>query len=298
SERNNLLEHYVPSSDTLCAHLEETRAVIGGFAALSFLLRDSSMRPPTLEIYVASPHANHLIQLLEDDIEMDLDIQHVLNRRSHSASLPCHVRRATTFLTTRGRSITIYTSVSDSALDPIAARQCSALINWISPFIFACAYPTLTFQRRSLARAPSKTPLDISSQSDYTSLLRHGFDIRAEPSAWREYERRAYTSQHTWRQPCVRDLFLCPEQGRYFGDPGSLVTMFDLTAMDVDNLRRRREHPYAISVAWRLPSSRRPCASACGTYDPILPEGLRTFPVILVENTLRLRTVYLSYPSM
>lgn len=69
-----LLRHYVDVPDALLGHMSTTGALIGGLAALSFLLRDRSMRPPSLDIFVALQEAEYLEILLGRDVTRGMQL--------------------------------------------------------------------------------------------------------------------------------------------------------------------------------------------------------------------------------
>ncbi|KAH9848189.1 hypothetical protein C2E23DRAFT_739993 [Lenzites betulinus] len=290
SDRDRLLYHYVPDVCALITVLVRTRAVIGGFAALSYILRDPSLCPTNLDIFVPMSTGNLLVQLLHEDHNQHLQIvppsPHPLPRPAITRAV---IARTTTFVCrSTGRTISIFSSSSETALEPIASAPVTALVNWLSPHTFGCGYPVLTLNRRSIVRLP--LGFDLSLIRIFTHLARHDFSVKVEPHRWADWGCRVSPSQTAWQQPCLRTWYLCPDQGRFFGDPGSLVTTYDLLGTDLHNLRLLHQAPYGVAVAWRLWTIR-PCTSLCTLRDPFLPQNVTVLPVIVIEQTLQLRVM-------
>ncbi|KAH9853920.1 hypothetical protein C2E23DRAFT_727898, partial [Lenzites betulinus] len=291
ADRNSLVSYFVPNHTTFLRHLGTTRAVIGGLSALSFVLRDTSIQPSFLEIFVPSSLGKQLVKLLTEDDELGL---------TATSSTPLfpngipqghpRISGCVIFVDARDRLIVVFTSASESALDPITFSPASALINWVSPYAFGCGSPSLTLHRRSLIRMPEPLAFDLISV--YALLASLNFDLQVEPSNWTDWRWRVPASTTTSQQPCMRNWYICPDQARFFGDHGSLVTVFELLTVDVDMLRLHRQPPYGITVAWRMRSDGRSCTFGCDMNDPILPAGIHAFPVIFVENKLALHIMY------
>lgn len=176
SDRRKLIVHYFPNAEQLWRCLDETHAVVGGLAALLFLLRNPRALPATLDIYVSSLDSDRLEQLMEEDLDLFLtNVEQDTNRLGH------HVSRAATFTISATRFITVHTSMSVSALDPIAITPVTALLNWVSPHTFACGYPSLTFQQRCVAAAPTGIHLNLLPL--YRILSGLHFELATEPSS-------------------------------------------------------------------------------------------------------------------
>ncbi|KAH9855225.1 hypothetical protein C2E23DRAFT_883188 [Lenzites betulinus] len=282
SDQRSLALHYVTNPDEFWSVLGETRSVVGGFGALSFLLRDKSVRPKDLEIFAPASLAAQLVIQMQNIDELSLTVRTVRVHKHHYRTLPFHVSRATTLVATHDRTITIYAFTSDSPLQPIARSPTSALINWVSADAFACGYPTLTLLRRTLGRFPEASEEDLHAL--YKELLHNDFKVASEPFLWPEYTHLSTPSDPPWLFPCLRSLHLCPDQSRYFGDAGSLQTVFNLLDFDEHTLRRQQRPPYGLTVAWRLDSTRRTCTELCLLYDPILPNHVFSSPVFIMDK--------------
>ena len=83
---------------------------------------------------------------------------------------------------------------------------------------------------------------------------------------------------------CLRSTYLCPQQGRYFGDKGSLVAVIDLFQTGIQDLKSRSLPPYGIMAAWRLPSDVL-CDERCDEVDEIVGPNLLVASIML-DNDL------------
>lgn len=291
TDRKTLLLHYVNNADLFLEHLRETRALVGGLAALSFILRDPSLRPTTLDVYVSSDQGELLEQRLEDDMDLDLELNDVVDQDPVLwFNTPRHTSRVCSYLCPDGRAINVHTSVSLSALDPIAMSGTTALINWVSPYAFGCGYPALTLRRRAFGHAFAPSWPDLPAL--YDRLRANGFDLAPDPWSWPEYVSLLPPATGAWFRPCMRTLYLCPDQGRFFGDDGSLLNVFSLHDTDHDHLRELHQTPYGISIAWRLCFGGKPCNGRCPSTDPVLPEGVLTIPAVMISHRIQFRATY------
>ncbi|OJT13875.1 hypothetical protein TRAPUB_9544 [Trametes pubescens] len=283
--RRKILRHYVPNPDLLWEHLEETRAVIAGLAALSFILRDLSLLPATLDLYTSSAHGGRLEQLVEQEQALPIDDIQILDDPWNE--LQPNICRSVTFATHDGRYIAVNSSASLSPLDPIAASPTTAVINWVSPYVFACGYPALTLRRQSLGLPPfGPEPLLHSIQHRLCEL---GFDIRSEPAAWPDYTLCASPPRNHSQQPCLHRYYVCPRQGRFFGNKGSLLMVFNLADLNLDHLAQQRQPPFGVATAWRLLNAYRDCDGCCVHGDPLLPDVEYTLPLVIVGPGFSLR---------
>ncbi|KAL1942567.1 hypothetical protein VTO73DRAFT_6169 [Trametes versicolor] len=293
-DRTALLDHYVPDSGALLEHMEATGAIVGGLAALSFVLRDVSIRPAALAIYVGSDQGEYLEQLLDEDEDLDLEF---IAEADHDPldhfATPAHTTRMVTYRCRSGRFLKLYTSISISSLDPIAVSPTTALINWMSTRAFGCGYPALTMNRQAIGTSIADQLPGVPAL--FTLLASHGFDTRPTPWFWRSYV-SAVLAPHwgPWFRPCLRQLYICPSQGRYFGDAGSLLNIFDLHGTDHDQMRARHQLPYGVSLAWRLCFGGGPCDGCCSSSDPLLPEGVGTVAAVMVSQPIIFRATYIS----
>ncbi|RPD63947.1 hypothetical protein L227DRAFT_561385 [Lentinus tigrinus ALCF2SS1-6] len=53
---------------------------------------------------------------------------------------------------------------------------------------------------------------------------------------------------------CYQDIFLCPHQARFFGDPGCLTDFLDDSPSSLRNLQRTHQPPFGDGYTWRFTS--------------------------------------------
>lgn len=88
---------------------------------------------------------------------------------------------------------------------------------------------------------------------------------------------------HPLYERCWRHLYICPSQGRYFGDRGSFVDFFDPLARGEAYCARRNIPPFGPMVVWRVLSNF-DCDKNCDIYDDVLENGVTSIPVILRQD--------------
>ena len=86
-------------------------------------------------------------------------------------------------------------------------------------------------------------------------------------------------------EQCFRQFYICPSQGRYFGDRGSLVDFFDPIARGEDFCARRSIPPYGPMVVWRVLSNF-DCERDCVIYDDDLeePDDISSIPILFRQT--------------
>ena len=89
--------------------------------------------------------------------------------------------------------VDVVTSASSSAISPIFKFHCTPVFNWISPEGYFSAYPALTCAYRGLlnpmALCPNRFVPALPSTGVRSCLEKYynrGFDIRRNPSCWRD----------------------------------------------------------------------------------------------------------------
>lgn len=294
AERVAIVKHFHFEHDIIWQHLDTAGAIVGGLAALSFVLREPRLLPDVLDVYVSPLQGDHLEQWLEEDEHLDIHSTATVIWTSENRTCgSMYVSRTTTFpCPSSGRSIKIHTSTSHSPLEPIAGSPTTALANWVSAQVFACAYPALTLSRRALGCRAVDHYAGLDTV--YDTLRAHRFQIERDPSAWPEWRTLVSPASSPRLRPCLRAFYLCPSQGRYFGDAGSLVNVFDHLRCDHALLRAAHHAPYGIAVAWRMWCDRIPCNGRCAFHDPLLPEDVRT--VCAVVPNVCMRSAYVGPP--
>ncbi|KAI0705719.1 hypothetical protein C8Q76DRAFT_697124 [Earliella scabrosa] len=123
------------------------RAVIGGEAALTFLLEDRLRPPPRLQLFAPwswyPPYIDRVHDLLSPHIVRVTTIAGLSS--AERATEEC-----TVFTLNNTRAIVVWRSSTISALSLIASAPCSALMNFVTAESFGCGYPALTYRRHAL----------------------------------------------------------------------------------------------------------------------------------------------------
>ena len=114
----------------------------------------------------------------------------------------------------------------------------------------------------------------------YERLEACGFSFREDPTDWPDYALQAHLAKTSG---CLRFLHLCPQQGRYFGDEGSLVAFIDQLGTPLRDLKARNLPPYGIMAAWRLPSDV-VCEDDCDVLDDVLGPDMLATSVVFEDD--------------
>lgn len=101
---------------------------------------------------------------------------------------------------------------------------------------------------------------DISESAEYAST-----------EAYEDYPRV---------EECWRHRFLCPAQGRFFGDRGSFVDYFDPLRGGQEQCSERNIAPFGPIVVWRVLSTFN-CEEGCDLYDDAIDAGILPIPVVV-----------------
>ena len=267
------------------------RAVIGGEVALGYILRDEGFQPKTLEIYTSAYFHGLLCRtmLSHPDICPDIAQANTINP-PHQFKLQHDIVETLQITLSNGRRIYVHCSSTASPLSPIARAPCTALINYVTPESFGCAYPLLTLYNKALQSTTMAVRADELSNQDHrlTCTLRQlNIETSVSPSHWQQYRMwpQALNSAEDLG-PCWRSHFICPNQARYFGDSGSLVDFVDPLHDSPASLQAISAPPYGMTTIWRLSSSFR-CALSCESHDYILPQGLVSMVVHFILDPYR-----------
>ena len=84
-------------------------------------------------------------------------------------------------------------------------------------------------------------------------------------------------------EQCWRHLYICPAQGRYFGDQGSFVDFFDPLGRGEAYCAQRNIPPFGPMIVWRVLSNF-DCENNCDIYDEVLEEGVTYIPVLFRQG--------------
>ena len=80
--------------------------------------------------------------------------------------------------------------------------------------------------------------------------------------------------------------FICPGQGRYFGDRGSFVGLVSPLDCGAEELTNIRALLFGCTIVWRLSSSYQ-CVMKCDRRDRLLPVGVTSHVVTFVYDELQ-----------
>ncbi|KAI0709387.1 hypothetical protein C8Q76DRAFT_695601 [Earliella scabrosa] len=282
--RTNILDAYVANGDRLLHTLTEHRAVIGGVAAISFVLRDN-IPCEVLQIYVGTNQYSSLVS----ELSTSPGLLGTIKRKRSATPNQRYARdrdisSITTFHLANGHAVIVYRSRVISACSPMCRSITTALMTFITEHTFACAYDALTLSRRSIL---SNTRLKNCSETDYIvtlALMRAKFVFTANPTRWPEYRGTEELPPDTF--VCLREKYMCPRQGRYFGDRGSLVDFIDPLSPSYDKLRAWNVPPFGPMVAWRIPTTYE-CQLSCESRDKVLHEWLTSTPIVMLPTPFK-----------
>ena len=276
-----LLADFVPSPASLLSLVTRERALISGLFAIRYMLRDESLVVDCLDIYVGSVQFHSFIDDFADDQSLSgyQTSCTLLTHRDRYA----YTRQTTHCLEVRlssGKIINIHASATASACHAIACSPSSLGTSFVTEFCIATAYPRLTLQRRGIICLDRLSESRKSELDVYERLEEHGFRFQEDPTAWPDYSDGAGNSQGFG---CLRARYLCPQQGRYFGDGGSMVVIMDRFSMGLAELKARNLPPYGFMAAWRMASSVL-CEEQCDELDDVIGRDVLTTSVMFEDD--------------
>lgn len=278
------LNPFVPNPSSFVDLVKTQEALIGGEVALAFILRDSSYSARDLEIFATPLRFGELCDAVLKDLG-DVRVR-TTSRVEHSIPFALQRLISITFQVelSNGRSIHIHSSFTCTAVAGIARTITTALSNYVSGHGFACSHPHLTLLRRGLL---ADIALDARNHVDFRvmgNMVSQGFHFAVSPSAWPEYQYSFRDNAPSDAFQCCRSLYVCPSQGRFFGDPGSFVNYFDPLRGDAARCVLRLLPPYGSMLVWRLWTTFR-CSENCDEIDEFLGDGLTSTPVLFVRDS-------------
>ena len=287
----DLLAAFVPNPAALLSLLTNTRALISGELAICYLLQEPSFVPQSLDIYVGSIWYDGFVDSFGLSREIS-GFQLTWTTNNHVAEY-VETRGVTESLEitlSNGKTVIIHAAASPFACHAIACSPSSLGTTFVTEFSFATAYPRLTFHRRAIICRNLLAEGIPSEQDMYARLEANGFSFEDNPAAWPEYSGERYSSVDHALLPCLRSLYLCPQQGRYFGDDGSMVCFMDTLSVDVTSLKDQCIPPYGVMAVWRLQSTMI-CGSQCDEFDDILAPGVFATSIMFKEESFRSTTL-------
>ncbi|KAI0706481.1 hypothetical protein C8Q76DRAFT_629879 [Earliella scabrosa] len=285
----SIIQPFFPFPFTFLRHITSNRAMIGGVAAISFITRDPAISSKALQIYAGKLWYDSLVKTITS---CSANKHRIARIRRSSAPEPFARERdiisTTSFHLHDGRAVIIYQAGAVSACSSISRLPLSALMTFFTEHTFACAYPSLTLSRRAIL---SNMRLGTACETDYlvmVALMQAGFEFAVNPCVWVEYRRPSGAPLVPDTYECLRHLYVCPQQGRFFGDPGSLVGYNNPLAITLPEVRSLQIPPFGPMAAWRLMTSY-DCSNSCDVRDPILHEWVVSIPLIVLPNPFPLQ---------
>ena len=282
-----LLLGFVPSPSALLNLLTRTRGLLSGEFAICYILRDASINPRSLDIYVGSIWFDNFIEEFAASPELcGYQVGYGTTTHAHRHIQTRHVTETLEIWLSNDNLIAIHAAASPSACHAIACSPSSLGTTFVTESSFAIAYPRLTLSRRAiicwdLVAESSSSELDM-----YDHLESSGFSFEEDPSVWPEFSGGPCSGVSLSPFECLRSLYICPQQGRYFGDSGSLVCFMDTLSVDVAQLKDRSIPPYGIMAVWRLPSNVI-CDAQCDLSDDLLAPCVIATSIMFQNETFK-----------
>ncbi|KAI0722569.1 hypothetical protein C8Q76DRAFT_577850, partial [Earliella scabrosa] len=279
-----VLRRFLQHPDALLQKLTEFRGIIGGTSALAFLMRDLSVSSDVLQIYVPAAFYRPMLDGLASCMQVASEVhdfeevmvpRYMKTERDISAKAILRLKN--------GLRIVLYGALRNTACAPIARSPLSAFTSFVTDHTFGCGYPILTLHRRALFSDLRLMRMDAEDHELFAALCRAGFSIAVTPTAWKEF--RPSSTATTPTRPnshfCSARWYVCPMQGRFFGDGGSLVGLLDPLGQPGSLVQASGIPPFGPMVAWRLSTSFE-CAEFCDVRDPVLHEWLVSSAFVFV----------------
>ena len=280
-----MLNSFLLQPNALLDVISRYGAVIGGETALAFVLRHRPFQPLTLEIFANTSMYRPFCHEVVTDPRIGPDIVEVsLTTTRYPYNVDRDILETTCIHMRSTRTIYVHRSATLSPLSPIARSLCTALVNFVTPHSFGCAYPRLTFDDKSLLSDLRQASMNDLDKDIMRMLSEQQIAVAVDPASWQRYRPWSSTPSVVGSmKACWRSHHICPDQGRFFGDNGSLVDFLDPIGMPVALLEERGSPPFGTAVMWRLFSSYR-CPLSCESHDSNLPLGQTSTAVILVDD--------------
>ncbi|PIL31867.1 hypothetical protein GSI_06571 [Ganoderma sinense ZZ0214-1] len=281
---DTLLARFVPDPAALLDYLARWGGLIIGEAALSHILHNPSICKSTLELAVGNLVFNTFVRRLTRLLPYGTHGVNLFEKPAPNAFPTLrHITRIAEFHLTSGLSVHVYESCSPSACDVVCGAWTTALMNFVTKSTFGCAYPRLTLNYCGIlcdGRGEAKRWIDNCT---HALLNASGFRFASSSDSWTLYSTGPYSTSVPIMVGCGRDLHVCPSQGRFFRDPGSLVVFFDGFFTNLRSLRLSYIAPYGPMTAWRIPTKPRSYCQ-CVMDSSVLPPLVVSIILHLVED--------------
>ncbi|KAI1782576.1 hypothetical protein LXA43DRAFT_905390, partial [Ganoderma leucocontextum] len=182
---SRLIAPFVPNPHILIDLLPQFRAFLGGEVALAFLLRDPNFHPTAIDIFCNIFQFDTLCSALLHHSTLRTLIEHheIVNHPSSFFS-PREVVQYLHIRFVNGRSIYVHRSTSISASSPVIRAPNTGLMNYVTPYGFASAYPVLTLDRKAIISDLTLATMTTRDQAMVDNMLRAGFSLAVSPCAW------------------------------------------------------------------------------------------------------------------
>ncbi|PIL25554.1 hypothetical protein GSI_12392 [Ganoderma sinense ZZ0214-1] len=269
-ERDAIIREYWSSPQMLLCYLTWNRAVISGEAALAFMARCPRILTDELEICVPKERSYEFLALLDENPA----VERVWSEEDWSSR---KVNQPTSYLyrTPTERFIRVICSHTESAFTPITTYPTCALVNYMDQFSFGCAYPHTTLKYHAVT--PDLPNLSSFARARVDRIVELGgfrLDRWPNPST-----PPADDSLPLWASTvCLREIFQCPGQARFFGDQGSLLDFYQPDMVDHGVMAHFHHPPYGLTAVWRMESE--DCTRACASGDYLLRGTLSEVSVL------------------
>ena len=281
---DGLVGRFLPDPSTFLERLIPWSGLIVGEAALSHILREPSICSTSLEIAIGNVYFKPFLESLSRLLPLgDILDTCVIKPSPDGYPFHQHITRIAEYRLMSGMFIIVYQSCTPSACDVVSGYWTTALMNFVTARSLGCAYPRLTLHRRALFCNMRSSSMDWADHAMARTLARLGFVTGDRAHDWLPRACQNTGSPQPTIKSCGRSLYVCPHQGRFFGDRGSLVVFHDGFAVDFKEMRALSVAPYGPMVAWRLPSSGC-CEGSCMKQNRVLPSYVISMLMIFVGN--------------
>lgn len=286
--RLKIVGAFLSAASALIAMLGDHNSVLGGDAALSFILRTVDIQVDALDVYVPSSEYELFVDRILKDERFAPDVEGSSEIEFDSDYSYCRqVARCTEIRVANQRKIAIWQSLVCGPCMPIAKSMNTVHMNFVNDVAFGCAYPRLTLARHGLMSNLASESCQFQWEpGSYSRLRRSGFSFAYVPYQLPGYTARPPQWQPVYpgRYPCFSHLYICQAQERRFDDHGAMVGFTDPLSTPVSNIKQRGQAPFGIMVVWRLVSSFI-CDHDNWHYNEcVLPQSVWAMSLVAVES--------------
>lgn len=124
----------------------------------------------------------------------------------------------------------------------------------------------------------STNPGDAHTSDNHAG--NRGADVQSDSTDYADTEA---ADDYPRTEECWRPRYLCPSQGRFFGDRGSFVDFFDPLGGAEEHCNKNGIPPFGPMVVWRLLRTFN-CEKGCDLWDDALEAGLRPRTRVMALN--------------